>query len=368
MLTTDLTPLPGNPSLEQYKKQAKDLLKLAKSGDSGVIRRIGKHGLFSADGQFALADAQLTIAREHGFESWPKFALHVKELARLSSPISNFESAADAIVAGDVVKLTTLLTQHPDLVRARSTRTHQVTLLHYVGANGVEDYRQKSPPNAVDVAAVLLKAGAEVDAVARIYGEDTPLGLVATSGHPQRAGVQLALMELLLSYGAAIDGIAGQRSILIAALHNGRKEAAEFLASRGAQLDLEGAAGVGRLDVVEGFFDAAGGLKASATKAQMELGFLWACEYGRNDVVEFLLQRGVDLEAQQNTGLTGLHWAVVGAQLEAVKLLLKRGASLEARNRYGGRALGQALWCKSNNDEVDYRPIIETLLQAGGGE
>jgi hypothetical protein len=318
--------------------------------------------------EFVLADAQLTIAREHGFESWPKFALHVKELTRLCSPISNFEAAADAIVAGDVVKLTALVTEHSDLVRARSTRTHQATLLHYVGANGVENYRQKSPPNAVGVATFLLKAGAEVDAVAPIYGQDTALGLVATSIHPKRAGVQLALMELLLNYGAAIDGIAGQRSIVIVALHNGRKEAAEFLASRGARLDLESAAGVGRLDIVEGFFDATGGLKASATKAQLELGFVWACEYGRNDVVEFLLERGVQLDAQQNTGLTGLHWAVVGGQLETVKLLLERGASLEARNRYGGTALGQALWCKSNSHDVAYMPIIQMLIQAGGGE
>jgi ankyrin repeat protein len=354
MRTTDLTPLPERPSLEQYKKQAKDLLKAAK--------------LTPASAEWTLAAAQLAIAREHGFESWPKFALHVKELTRLSSPISNFEAAADAIVAGDVTKLTVLLSEHPDLVRARSARGHQATLLQYIGANGVEDYRQKSPANAVDIASVLLKAGAEVDAAAPIYGEDTALGLVATSGHPQRAGVQLALMELLLSYGAAIDGIAGQRSILIAALHNGRKEAAEFLAGRGARLDLEGAAGLGRLDIVASFFDEAGGLKPSATTSQMELGFLWACEYGRNDVVEFLLERGVELDAQQNTGLTGLHWAIVGAQLETVKLLLSRGASLEARNRYGGTALGQALWCRSTSDGFDYNPIVEMLIQAGGCE
>jgi ankyrin repeat protein len=125
---------------------------------------------------------------------------------------------------------------------------------------------------------------------------------------------------------------------------------------------------VGRLDIVESFFDPGAGLKANATNTQMELGFIWACEYGRNNVVEFLLDRGIDPFAQQNTGLTGLHWAIVGAQPKTVKLLLQRGASLEARNRYGGTPLGQALWCKSNNDDVDYMPIIEMLIQAGGCE
>jgi len=98
----------------------------------------------------------------------------------------------------------------------------------------------------------------------------------------------------------------------------------------------------------------------------MELGFLWACEYGRNDVVHFLLKRGINLFTQQHTGLTGLHWAVAGAQLETIKLLLEYGAPLEVRNRYGGTPLGQALWSAGNNDSgADYAPIIETLRRAG---
>ena len=72
-------------------------------------------------------------------------------------------------------------------------------------------------------------------------------------------------------------------------------------------------------------------LLSSATKAQAESGFLWACEYGRNDVVDFLLNT-VDLATHGDTGQSGLHWAVVGGQLETIRMLLKRGASLEARN------------------------------------
>jgi hypothetical protein len=62
--------------------------------------------------------------------------------------------------------------------------------LHYVAANGVEGYRQKTPKNAVKVAEILLNAGAEVGAdfdygsLRRAYPEragSTPLGLVATS-------------------------------------------------------------------------------------------------------------------------------------------------------------------------------------------
>jgi ankyrin repeat protein len=370
MNTTDLTPLPPRPSLEQYKKQAKDLKKLARSGDSRLIERIRKFHPRPAKllrgGSFGLADAQLVIAREHGFDSWPKFAAHIEALARDGSPITKFERAADAIIAGDAATLERLLRENPELARARSTRAHHATLLHYVAANGFENYRQKTPKNAVAIAQILLEAGAEVDALADIYGKATALGLVASSIHPVRAGVQITLLETLLASGAAIDGEPNGGSPLLAALHNGRPQAAEFLARRGARLDLEAAAGVGSLDAVKTFFHDDGSLKANAAKLQLERGFLWACEYGRNAVVEFLLVKGVDLRAQAETGQTGLHWAVVGGQLTTVKLLLERGAPLEVKNVYGATVLGQALWSAVHGDPgIDYVPILETLIQSG---
>jgi ankyrin repeat protein len=374
MNTTDLIPLPAHPSLNQYEKQAKDFVKFAKAGNSEVVQRVKKYHPHSvrllssgklSDG-FALTDAQLVIAREHGFESWPKFAKHIESLARKGSPVAKFELAADAIIAGDAATLQSLLGTNPELIRARSARVHQATLLHYIGANGVENYRQKTPQNAVAITEILLNAGAEVDALADTYGKGTTLGLVATSNHPWRAGVQIKLMETLLDHGAAVDGVPGSWNPLISALHNGRPEAAEFLAQRGARLDLEGAAGVGRLDLVEGYFDENGNLQANATKAQMETGFLWACGYGRNNVVNFLLKKGVDLHAHDASGLTGLHRAVIGGRLDIIKLLLERGAPLEVINVYGGTALGQALWSAVNGDlEIDYVPIIKTLIHAG---
>jgi RHS repeat-associated protein len=156
--------------------------------------------------------------------------------------------------------------------------------------------------------------------------------------------VQIGLLETLLAAGASVNGAAVGSQPLIAALRNGRREAAEFLATRGAGLDLEGAAGVGDLRAVQSFFRADGTLRSPSTNIHMELGFLWACEYGRNNVVNYLLTKGIDPNRQANSGLTGLHWAVVGAQLATINLLLAHGASLEAKNVYGGTPLGQALW------------------------
>ncbi len=266
---------------------------------------------------YAGADARTIIAREHDFESFDEFARHFEARNNKTSLVSQFESAVEAVISGDLATLERLLRLNPALIRARSTRRHHATLLHYVGANGVEGFRQKTPKNAVAVAEMLLKAGAEVDAVAEMYGGSTTLGLVATSIHPWLAGVQGALMEILLDHGAAIDqpGAAGNgQGVVNGCLANGRLEAAELLAARGAPLDLEGASGVGRLDLVKSFFNEDGSLKSNATTAQMKSGFNWACEYGRTSVVDFLLRRA-SMQARDTTerlACTGLRMADTG--------------------------------------------------------
>jgi len=72
------------------------------------------------------------------------------------SVVARFESAVDAVGRGDVELLRKLLKEDGELVYARSMRNHQSTLLIYVGANGVEGYRQGVPPNAEEVAEVIL--------------------------------------------------------------------------------------------------------------------------------------------------------------------------------------------------------------------
>jgi hypothetical protein len=252
-----------------------------------------------------------------------------------------FESAVDAIVNGDYVELKRLLAGHPELAHARSSREHRSTLLHFVSANGVEDFRQKTPPNIVEIAKLLLEAGADVNAESDAYGgRQTTLGLTATSCHPEAAGVQIALMTLLIEHGAIID-VSEPGIGVNACLRNGRFAAAEFLSTRGGALDLEGAAGLGRLDIVRGHFDENRHLRPPATERQLKAGFAWACEYGQVGVVEFLLQHGVAADAKAGFGgETGLHWAGFTGNAELVKLLLEHGAPLDVRDeRYGGTPL-----------------------------
>lgn len=397
---SDAIPLTPRPNLEQYKKLAKDLQRACKSNDprairdwaAGWARRIAE--LLSSPGpreqaehiaqrwrEFQkgkeqvckLSDAQFFLAREHGFSSWPKFAKHVESVSRANSPTANFEAAADAIVAGEVEIIRKLLRENPSLIRARSERDHHSTLLHYVSANGVEDFRQKTPKNIVAVAKLLLDTGAEVDAESEAYGGgSTTLGLVATSVHPERAGVQEELMQLLIDRGAEIDHLSGggnRRSIVNACLANGRGKAAEFLAEHGAQLDLEGAAGVGRLDAMKQFFAEDGSLQTSATQRQLESGFAWACEYGRIEVVEFLLKKGIDFsEPLRSNGETGLHWAAFSGHAGIVKLLLEHGARVDVRDKtYDGTPLDWTLyaWNNSSDRHGRYYEVVRLLVRAG---
>jgi hypothetical protein len=401
----DALPLPPQPNLEQYKKLAKELVKACKSADPEAlgawaakwvktlarlrglvitrelpvrmdrwVRQVEKFARrkLQDSGQNAkcsLADAQFVIARAHGFATWPAFAVQITAQLRRNSPESQFESAVDAIVGGDAPALERLLLENPGLVRARSAREHRARLLHYVAANGVEGYRQRTPKNAVRIAEILLSAGSEVDAEADVYGGGaTTLGLAATSVHPERAGVQIALLETLLKHGAELNrrGLAGNRQPMVTAcLANGRQQAAEFFAARGTPLSLDEAAGVGRLDLLRSFFHPDGSLKTNATHEQMAKGFLWACGYGRNEVLAFLLDRGLDLDAHDADGQTGLHWAAMNRHLDTIELLLARRAPLEAKNVYGGTVLGQTLWSAAHHPEADvYIPIVENLLAA----
>ena len=401
-------PLPPRPSLERYRKIAKDLVKACKeakesgsesSGDdpflawaeewvdalvrlSGIVlepqipasvtgwmdgvAEFARRQLLgdAPDGRrCALADAQFVIARSHGFESWPKFVRGLEALAHGDTANeARFEAAADAVVAGDLETLRRLLDEEPWLTRMRSMREHGATLLHYVSANGVEGYRQRTPKNVVEIARLLLSAGADVHAAANVYGGGCmTLGLVATSGHPERAGVQEELMRLLLEHGAKVDD-----GFVRTCLANGRGRAAEFLAGRLVRLDLDEAAGVGRLDAVEAWVTEDGAWRPGVAKERLRDGFLYACQFGRDAVVEFLIGTGVDVSMQDGHGQTGLHHAVIGGQLETVMLLLKHEPPLEAVNSYGGTVLGQALWSAAHDGDAEvYIAMLEALTTAG---
>jgi hypothetical protein len=87
--------LPARPSLEQLRKQAKELLKAFRAGDAVAKERFQR---VHAPGQSTtLADAQHVLAREYAFESWPKLAAHVRGLTH--SELEHFAALAESLAA-----------------------------------------------------------------------------------------------------------------------------------------------------------------------------------------------------------------------------------------------------------------------------
>ncbi|HEY4211989.1 MAG TPA: hypothetical protein VGM84_10950 [Steroidobacteraceae bacterium] len=77
--------VPARPSLEQYRKQAKDLVKERARLLPEALERIHRHHPRLRElsetqlraAAFTLSDAQLVLAREHAFKTWPEFMRHV---------------------------------------------------------------------------------------------------------------------------------------------------------------------------------------------------------------------------------------------------------------------------------------------------
>jgi ankyrin repeat protein len=366
----EITRLPFKASQDEYDAQAAQLLEAFRTGDEKAITLVWhKHPRFldekitwlpkrlSRDDVRRVpldrADAELALARWYDFRTWDDLRQYVEAVHVDGSPFARFESAVEAVINGDVTTLSSLLRAHPDLTTARSSRAtpfdppfHRATLLHYVAANGVEGHRQKSPPNAPEVARTLLAGGAEPDALADMYGgRCTTMSMLVSSSPPAIAGVQVPLVDVLVDYGAAVDprGEGSWTSPLITALVFGFQDAAQALVRRGARVEtLPAAAGLGRLEVARR-------LLPSANADDRHRALALAAQLGHAEVVGMLLDAGEDPSRYNPNGLhahgTPLHQAVWAGRDAVVRLLVERGARLDIKDTiYQGTPLGWAVY------------------------
>ena len=381
----DMQPPPFRSPLSAYEERADRLLAAHRAADPAAIDLFHrKHPRFLdekikwrpkfipdseiRDTALSLDDARLAIARNYDFLDWPALVGYVDAVSR-EGPVHAFEAAVEAVVAGDLGALQDALRRDPALVHARSSRVccfdppvHRATLLHYIAANGVEAYRQKTPGNAVEIARTLLVAGAEPDALADMYGTPcTTMSMLVSSSHPAEAGLQVALAGLLLDFGAAIEGRGGGKweRPLFTALAFGMDDVAKFLAERGARVDLAAASGLGLAG------DAAR-LVSSADEEERRRALSLAAQQGHAEIVALLLGTGLDPNrfnpASNHPHCTPLHQAVLGGHEDVVRLLVARGARLDIRDTvWNGTPLGWAIHggCR------DRERMIECLRELG---
>ena len=397
----DTLPLPARPDLADYIKLAEELVEAARSKNANALqewcggwlesivrssgpgltdfvrgsweRAIGEvekgaretsEKAKEGGARFELADAQALVAHAHSFGGWDAFAGFVDEDTRQTPEGAEFEVAADAVVDGNLARLQSRLRRNPVLAHARSARIHRATLLYYLAANGIEDFRQRSPANAPEIARLLLDAGAEVDALCGLgNSDDTPMLALVTSVHPHHMGVATELIEIFVEAGSKVNGVKGDDAPVRLALKFGYPDSAAALVRLGAEVKTVAmAAGLDRLDLTKEFVEERG-----ASEADLAAAFEDACRFGRTEIAEYLLAKGADVDGQGTWNMTGLMWAASQGHLDTMALILDRGPSLELRNEFGGTAMGTTLHFAINSPRpgADYPAVIDMLLNAG---
>jgi len=286
-------------------------------------------------------------------------------------------SAISAIGAGDVAALSGLLDRAPELVRARSAPPVKATLLHYSSFNGTEELAHAAPPSAPDVARLLLRRGAEPDALAFDTSGNTALCWALSSWFNIQNDVMNDLADAYLDGGAAIEGVDGDGAPLGHAIGFGYTRAVEHLAARGAFVDhLTAAAALGDLPRLTGWFQGDGRFAPTAMNfargPKPETGrFSWpppsdpdpsalalvtAATHGRAEVVGWLLDQGIDPSASVSMGQTALHFAAYIGHPRVVEMLLAAGARPDAIEAQFDRTPSD--WAKET-DEPELAALID---------
>jgi uncharacterized protein len=256
---------------------------------------------------------------------------------------AKFQPAIAAIKLGDLERFRALLNKDPSLATSRSSTSHP-TLLQCLVLSG------KDVPNKMEMARILIDAGAELNEPFVACGscDNVEVG------------------ELLLDSGAAINGVKGW-SPIEEALYWHHPRTIEMLMRRGASIhNLRIAAGLGRTDIIEAFFNSDGSLKPEAGKvnwpwleshekyrsfaqdrqAIVNNAFVYACMHGHIDAATLLLNKGAQINAIPggfDFAGTGLHYAALNGHQAMVEFLIQRGADARIRDeKVGATAAGWA--------------------------
>ncbi len=255
---------------------------------------------------------------------------------------AKFQPAVIAIKSGDLEKLKTLIAEGPSLATSRSTTSHP-TLLQCLALEN------KDNPNNAKMAVVLIDAGAEIN---------EPL-LAAGSANNR------AVAEVLLDRGAAIDGTGGW-SPLEEALYWDSQDVIALLLERGASVqNLRIAAGLGRTDLIESYFNSDGSLKPEAGEINWPWGDLETiARSNHSDESKQKLANQVKAWSQNRQAIVNnaFVYACMHGQIAAARLLLEKGAEVNVVPG-GFDYAGTGLHYAALNG---HRGMVEFLLQHGG--
>lgn len=351
-----MSSLPAKPSLEWLRKRAKNrLVELRKS-----------------DPASRLADAQLAVAREHGFSSWRALKAHVDRLAASPEAVAHEELVAaflKHVGAGRIEEIERQLDEKPSLVNAvgphpfwggrpqplhvaiETTRRPVVDLLLVRGAdvNGVNDqYDHWSPlmlaiqRNQPEIRDELLARGARVGLLeALMLGDDDRTArLLAGDSLPDirpNGGSLLAFartpfaIDRLIALGAptSIRDRWGTSPIdALSRLGPRGRPLVEHLIRHGVPAAPQEYARMGDRAALQRL------IEADPSVAAQDAVMMGAVDFSHHDLAAWLLERGANVNARSDAESrhTALHSAAWNGDLRMVKLLIEAGADPAIRD------------------------------------
>jgi Ankyrin repeats (many copies) len=312
--------LPEHPDLRHLKDQAKDLLKAGRAA--------------------SLAKAQLQVARQYGFASWPKLKAHVESLQSVGQ-------LKQAIDANDLERVKQLMTRKPELHRAP---------LGY-GKNGpltwVAECRvpREAPSEArLAMARWMIQNGSDVH-----QGGDGPLMRAALSD------MRIPMMELLVAHGANVNAFwNGNYPIICAPCETLAPRALKWLLNHGADPHLAARDYGSPLSMLVCTYSRNAKGRSACLEVFADAGFdlpdtpAMAFHRGRIDLLEAHLDRdpslleyrfdeseifpaelgikpGDGLHVTPVRGSTLLHLAIEFDDIETARWLIERGADVNAK-------------------------------------
>lgn len=361
--------LPPRPSLEWLRKTAKDRLTDLRKGDFGA----------------KLADAQLAVAREHGFASWRQLKAHVDRVAASAriEPIPLDEPVVTRFIelvgAGRLGDVRAMLATEPRLVSAvgphpfwggrpqplhvaiETTRRPMIDLLldHGADIDGTNDqYDHWSPlmlainRDLADVRDGLLARGARVGLLEGLMlGDDGRVDELLRRRLPDitpNGGSILAFarttfaIDRLIALGAPADLEDRWGSTPIDALSRlgpkGRPLVAHLVA-RGVAAAPKEYARMGDRDTIARL------VAEDPSVARLDSVLMAAVDFHHHGLVKWLLARGASANARSDAPSrhTALHSAAWNGDLEMVRLLVDGGADRTIRDdQHNGTPRGWA--------------------------
>ncbi|MHB1885449.1 MAG: ankyrin repeat domain-containing protein [Acidimicrobiales bacterium] len=371
------TSLPRCPDLDQLRRQAKELRDAARNGSPAAVECFARHHPSAPLGSVSLAAAQLVIARELGFPSWPQLKAAIDAYA--STPERLAEGFVAASLDGRVREAASILDAVPDIGRysleaaavlGDSEQVGERLAVDPAAAVATDETRGWPPllyacyspwhridpgraPGLAEVVRLLLEAGASpginngarqgyrsaLNGSVELNNPEVVRILLETGANPDQgrpiasaAGLRdHRCLELLLSHGAKV--VAGTWTVGAAVFADDAQavsllleamESASGRAAREATEALPDAAAEASLDVVAALL-AAGADPAAHDEDRGMSALRRAVRAGRNDTAALLVSRGT---TDDSTDIDRLVGACLRADRPSAEQLLAENPDL----------------------------------------